>query len=156
MFSVRPLAPLDIDAILEINASTPEAARWPREAYESYLGGKGVDLARRIFVAEKHEKLVGYIAGRVAVDICELEAIAVPEAMRRGGVGKALLSALIDWARSRSALQVQLEVRSGNNSAISFYCNAGFHRDGVRAGYYQRPDEDAVLMSLPLERVQQR
>lgn len=98
---------------------------------------------------------MGYIAGRMAVDVCELEAIAVSGTARRGGIGKALLDALAAWARTKPALQVQLEVRAGNDSAINFYCNAGFHRDGVRPGYYQRPDEDAVLMSLPLERVRE-
>ena len=150
MFTVRPLAPFDIDAILQLNVSTPEAARWPREAYESYLGGKEADPVRRIFVAEKHGELVGYIAGRMAVDVCELEAIAVSGAARRCGGGGALVGALVDWARSESALQVQLEVRAGNASAISFYCSAGFHRDGIRRGYYQRPEEDAVLMSLQI------
>lgn len=152
MFTVRPLAPFDIDAILELNALTPEAARWPREAYESYLGGEGAGPARRIFVAEGHGKLVGYIAGRMAVDVCELEAIAVSGTTRRRGIGQALLGALVGWARNESALQVQLEVRAGNTTAIRFYCHAGFDRNGVRAGYYRRPDEDAMLMSLSLAR----
>lgn len=153
MFTIRSLAPFDIAAILRLNIATPEAPRWPPDVYQTYLGAgdKSARLARRLYVAEQQEHLVGYIAGRLAIDICELESIAVSAPARRCGIGRALLATLIGWARTQSAAQLQLEVRAGNTPAISFYRRAGFHPDGLRPSYYQHPDEDALLMSLPLE-----
>lgn len=147
MFAIRQATIADLDPILNLAASIPEAPRWSRDAYETYL----THPEHRLLLAEEQQNLVGYIAGRVTVDICELESIGVSENTRGIGVGKVLLAALIEWARAHSASQMQLEVRAGNAAAIRFYCDAGFRSDGFRPDYYQRPDEDAVLMSLSLE-----
>ena len=40
-----------------------------------------------------------------------------------------------------------LEVRASNNAAIGLYEKHGFHRAGLRPGYYQKPKEDAVIMT---------
>jgi ribosomal-protein-alanine N-acetyltransferase len=45
---------------------------------------------------------------------------------------------------------MELEVRISNRAAIALYERAGFVQDGRRRGYYRDPEEDAVLMGLPL------
>lgn len=146
MFAIRPATAADLDAILQLAASIPEAPRWSRSTYEGFLGNP----ARALLVAPASGSLAGFVAGTLVTDFCDLESIAVAPSARRFGNGTALLSALVEWARSCSAIRVQLEVRAGNGSAIFFYQRAGFHSDGRRPRYYQNPDEDALLMSLPL------
>ena len=39
-----------------------------------------------------------------------------------------------------------LEVRAGNRPAIALYEKYGFHTEGIRAGFYEKPVEDALIM----------
>jgi ribosomal-protein-alanine N-acetyltransferase len=45
-----------------------------------------------------------------------------------------------------------LEVRERNAAAINMYKEAGFTEAGRRPGYYNCPVEDAILMTLWLNR----
>jgi ribosomal-protein-alanine N-acetyltransferase len=138
----------DLDAIRRLETATPEAPRWAITIYEAFLSANSP--ARRIFVAEDGDRILGFAAAQVVEDICELESIVVDVAVRRTGLGAALLASLETWARQNSAVRVEVEVRDQNLSAIGFYERIGFRRDGVRRGYYRNPDGDAVLMSLTL------
>lgn len=139
----------DLPAVMRLQGATPEAPQWKQEIFEGFLAD--VDLPRQIFVAKAGCLLAGFVAGRIAVDVCELESIVVDAQVRRAGVGKVLLARLLEWARSHQVSRVELEVRSKNDSALTFYEHAGFHRTGLRRDYYRNPDDDAVLMSLRLE-----
>lgn len=56
---------------------------------------------------------------------CVYQMWASPE--HRGcGLGRKLLTAVIDWARSRHALRVELGVTCGNSAARTLYASAGF------------------------------
>ena len=138
----------DLNTVIRLAASIPEAPRWPRPAWETYLAE--TDLPRRIFVSESGRELTGFVAGQIIGDICELESIAVSTSHRRSGVATGLLAVLIAWARQRGLSRIQLEVRSVNNLATRFYQSAGFLQDGLRPRYYRDPEDDALLMSLPL------
>ncbi len=146
---IRVITAADLDAVIRLAASVPEAPRWPRSSWEVYLSES--DPPRQIFLAESDRELTGLVAGQMIGDICELESIAVTPTHRRSGAATALLAALVAWAGQHGASKVQLEVRSANNSAIGFYENAGFSRDGLRLRYYHDPEDDAVLMTLSLE-----
>lgn len=148
MTLVRAMTLGDLDAVTRLEAATAEAPHWERAAYEGVLSENGP--VKQIFVAEDGGRLLGFAVARMVVDVCELESIAVDASARRAGVGKALLAALLKWAQEHHAAHIELEVRAGNDSAICFYEHAGFQRDGVRRGYYQDPEEDALLMSLLL------
>jgi GNAT superfamily N-acetyltransferase len=54
-----------------------------------------------------------------------------PEA-RRTGLGKRLVAAVVQWARSRGMRMLKLMVTSVNEGAISFYERMGFARTGKR------------------------
>ncbi|MEF9438046.1 MAG: GNAT family N-acetyltransferase [Candidatus Mariimomonas ferrooxydans] len=43
---------------------------------------------------------------------------------------------------------ILLEVRESNTPAIKLYEKSGFKTIGKRAGYYHKPNEDAVIMEL--------
>ncbi len=76
----------------------------------------------------------------------ELENIVVSPEFRRRGVGRALLSALLDEARARRAERVLLEVRVSNQAAIHLYRRSGFQQLACRRDYYRDPIEDALVM----------
>ena len=104
------------------------------------------------FVAEKAEKRVGYLLGYTAVDEVEIARIAVIDEMKRQGVGHALMLALKAWSKEHQIAKVLLDVRESNQAAGAFYAREGFVNDGVRKAFYQDPKEDAVLMSLEIDK----
>lgn len=148
---IRPLAAADIEPVMLLAAATPEAPHWEQPVYRAFLKSQ-TEPPRRIFIAEVSGDQAGFVAGQVILDTCELESIVVAPRYRRAGVGSALLAALTAWAWESHGLKIQLEVRSANLSAISFYERRGFRRDGLRRGYYSNPEDDALLMSLALRK----
>jgi [ribosomal protein S18]-alanine N-acetyltransferase len=145
---VRTLTVGDLDAVLRLEAATPEAPHWSRSAYEAFLPENC--LRKQIFIVADSNQLLGFVAAQLVADICQLQSIVVDPAARRTGVATALLASLNEWARCSGAVRVELEVRNQNRSAIAFYERAGFLRNSVRRSYYRNPEDDAILMSLPL------
>ena len=78
--------------------------------------------------------------------------IAVSEASWGQGIGSALLGALIDEARRRRCTEVFLEVRKDNPRARGLYLRRGFEEIGVRRGYYQPANVDAIVMRKDLRK----
>jgi ribosomal-protein-alanine N-acetyltransferase len=73
------------------------------------------------------------------------------------GIGSALLEALVGEARRRGCAEVFLEVREDNPRARGLYLRRGFTEIGVRRGYYQPANVDAIVMRKDLgERAQGR
>lgn len=103
------------------------------------------------FVAEKAGKRVGYLLAYTAADEVEIARIAVIDEMKRQGAGHALMEALKGWAKEHQIEKILLDVRVSNQAAGAFYEKEGFEKDGIRKGFYQNPEEDAVLMSLKVK-----
>ena len=66
---------------------------------------------------------------------------------RRNGVGKALVEFLVNKMKAENAEFVTLEVRKSNQNAISLYEKCGFEKVGERRSFYEKPTEDAILMT---------
>ena len=79
-----------------------------------------------------------------------VQTLAVARDRQGQGLGARLLAALIDEARRRGEPMVGLEVRADNEVAQRLYGRFGFEQVGVRKGYYQPSNTDAVLMVLNL------
>ncbi|HEV2781440.1 MAG TPA: ribosomal protein S18-alanine N-acetyltransferase [Actinophytocola sp.] len=99
--------------------------------------------------------LVGYAGLSMVGDGRSLEAnvhtIAVDPAWQRQGIGRALLTALLEKA-DESRAPVFLEVRTDNVAAITLYEAHGFSRIGLRRRYYQPSGADAYTMARPAAR----
>jgi ribosomal-protein-alanine N-acetyltransferase len=104
------------------------------------------ELAQRHFylVAEEDEKVAGY-AGLAIVDQDEswVQNIAVDRRAQRGGIGRQLLEALLAEAGRRKVL---LEVAVDNAPAQRLYAAYDFEPVGLRRGYYQPSNTDALVM----------
>ena len=97
--------------------------------------------------------LLGYFVALKGVDEVHLLNLTVASKFQRQGWARVMLEALAVWSRGQGAQWLWLEVRLGNTRAIDVYEAHGFHRMGVRKGYYPAADqqrEDAVVMSLKL------
>ncbi|MDR2852396.1 MAG: ribosomal protein S18-alanine N-acetyltransferase [Burkholderiaceae bacterium] len=98
--------------------------------------------------------LLGYFVAMKGVEEVHLLNLTVAPAYQRQGWAALMLEALRLWSRAQGARWVWLEVRTSNARALAVYERHGFHRAGMRKGYYPALNgarEDAVLMSLPLD-----
>ncbi|HEU4569946.1 MAG TPA: ribosomal protein S18-alanine N-acetyltransferase [Gemmatimonadales bacterium] len=119
---------------------------WSPRSLEETIGLPGM-LA--LVAVDGDDRLLGYLFGRELAGEAEVLNVAVAPAARRGGVGRALLTAALAWFAGRGAGETFLEVRASNQAAIALYEGAGFRAVGRRPGYYQHPTEDAVLYRRP-------
>ena len=101
-----------------------------------------------MYVAEINGNVVGYAGVQMILDEGYITNVAVTESKRRCGIGRALVGRLVEAAKERELAFLTLEVRRSNASAITLYESFGFKLEGVRAGYYKNPIEDALLMTL--------
>jgi ribosomal-protein-alanine N-acetyltransferase len=108
-------------------------------------GWSGPDIANLMqamggfaVLAEDAAGPIGFILGRAIGGEAEILTLVVAPDRRRGGIGLALVEALIEQARSRGAAAVYLEVAADNAAAQALYQRAGFERAGFRRGYYAR------------------
>ena len=93
------------------------------------------------------DTLVGYIGVQTVLDEGYINNVAVRPEYRRQGIAAALISLLVDQARAIGLAFMTLEVRESNAPAISLYEKLGFTTVGRRKNYYEKPREDAILMT---------
>ena len=107
------------------------------------------ELAQRHFylVALDGTDVVGY-AGLAVVDKEEswVQNIAVRLDVQRHGVGRELLEALLAEAKRRHVTKTLLEVAVDNTPAQRLYAKYDFEPVGIRRGYYQPSNTDALVM----------
>jgi ribosomal-protein-alanine N-acetyltransferase len=143
MLDVRVASESDLDELVLLDvACFPRA--WARQAWLDELARGGVLVAGR--------PLLALACAAVLADICELRRIGVHPSMRRAGMARDLLRAVIDHARQSGCARVELEVAAGNEPALALYRAHGFEVVGRRRGYYREPLDDALLMNLELAR----
>lgn len=147
--TVRVATGADLDAIEDISAQCFDNP-WTRASIAS-------DLERswtRVLVVEGHrggKGVVGFVHFWLVADEVQVMNVAVAPRGRRMGYARALVAAMISYARALRSESVHLEVRAGNAAAIGLYAGFGFVPTGRRERYYD-DGEDAVLMSARLER----
>jgi ribosomal-protein-alanine N-acetyltransferase len=159
---IRGAVASDVDALLALERSVPEAAHWSTAEYVQILHPEdhAATLQRWVFiaegVAEESEAMLGFIvvkllrAGKQAQ--AEIENLAVSPTARRRGTGSALCAAALEACSAAGSQCAELEVRAGNRAAIGLYTRLGFEQTGMRTGYYANPKEDAVLLRITLQK----
>jgi [ribosomal protein S18]-alanine N-acetyltransferase len=112
------------------------AHSWSSAEFETLLSAKNTIGTAAIDPVT--EELRGFALARLAADEAEILTIAVQEAYRNRGVGRALL---VDCQSRLAASHVQslfLEVEDSNLAAIALYARMGFQEVGQRRAYYQK------------------
>lgn len=149
---IRRALSSDLPAIVAIEQACPEAPHWSDASWlEALAEDKSSRQARGGFVAEDAAGILGFAVARCVAELAELETVAVSPSARRQGIGKALVQEAMAWSRGRGARSIELEVRASSSVARGLYRLQGFGEQGKRRGYYQNPNEDAVLMVAGLQ-----
>ena len=156
---IRRMAPEDIQQVVEIADTSPEAASWTALTYSVLIGSPEQGEA---WVADEQGTIAGFASFRVVDTEAELLNIAVHPQQRRKGCGSLLIEHILNEAARLGVERVFLEVRVSNQAALLLYERFGFRQIGRRRGYYPAPSshlrahprphtrEDALLLAKDL------
>ena len=147
MIDVRPAVEADLDWLCALEQEC-FSLPWTREQLSHQLGG-----GKMLLVAELDGERAGYMGLDFVLDEGYVTNVCTAGAFRRRGVASALIDAVIARARELDLSFVTLEARVSNVPARSLYALKGFAEVGIRPGYYEKPAEDAVIMTLFLKKV---
>jgi ribosomal-protein-alanine N-acetyltransferase len=148
-FEIRRMAASDLDRVLAMARRLPEAPHWQQSAWLSALNPDSAPRRIALVAAGPQPGSIhGFAVASLLPPQAELETIAVDPESQRLGLGKSLFQALAAELKAAGVGELQLEVRTSNRPAQSFYRALGFVETGRRKAYYADPIEDAVLMGL--------
>jgi ribosomal-protein-alanine N-acetyltransferase len=130
-----------LDQVLAIEEDLFGAERWTPSMFWNELAH-----GHHYLVAMRDAEVVGYAGIAVVRPEAWINNIAVRRDHQRQGIGRMLLDALLAHARAHGATHTLLEVAADNGPAQRLYDSYGFVVVGVRKGYYQPSNTDALVM----------
>jgi len=103
-------------------------------------------------VVTVNDTIIGYGVMSVGAGEAHILNLCISDLYRCKGVGRRLLTCLIERGAAAGMSEAFLEVRPSNTSAIRLYQSVGFEQVGMRRGYYQAVGgrEDAAVLKLAL------
>jgi len=156
---VREGIEADIDGILDVYESVAAEGRW--------IGGElpvDRDLQREhrlarlragdglIMVAEADGRIVGELGVYIAHGRGDL-GMSIVDGFRERGIGSAMMTRAIEWARAKGLAKLFLEVWPDNARAIALYEKFGFTQEGYHPKQWRRRSGeswDTISMGLVL------
>lgn len=101
------------------------------------------------WVFERAGVVHGYGVMSVEADQAHIVNLCVRPESRKRGLGRRIITHLLETARSAGAQLAFLEVRASNETAIRLYRSLGFCQVGVQKAYYpaERTGEDALILA---------
>ena len=142
---IRPMTIEDCEQVAAIEAVS-FSMPWSLKAFTETVQ----KLNFRYFVAEEDGEVLGYCGFLYVLDEAEIPNVCVKASVRKQGIGKQMMTVLIEEAAKLGMAVLYLEVRESNRAARSLYESLGFVENGIRKNFYEQPVENAVLMSKTL------
>ncbi|HSZ08494.1 MAG TPA: GNAT family N-acetyltransferase [Steroidobacteraceae bacterium] len=102
-----------------------------------------------VVVARREQRLAAFAIMHFGDDVAHLNLLAVAPEHRRQGLGSQLMDWLTKTALEAGVFRINLELRTNNEAARTFYSRMGFEQLGIVQGYYQGR-EAALRMSRRL------
>ena len=146
--SISPMRPEDLDEVVAIERAS-FGMPWSRGAFLYEIEQNRV---ARCWVLRDGDTVVAYLCLWEIGDELHVTNIAVHPSLRRRGLARQLLSAILEDGRTRRLRSVTLEVRPTNDEARTLYESFGFRVVGRRKGYYYDTGEDALIMESDVQK----
>ena len=99
------------------------------------------------FVCECNGVIAGYCGLWTVLGEGNITNMAVDKEYRKKGIGEALMKEMEKRGRQKDVDIFFLEVRQSNAAARRLYDKMGYKEIGTRKRFYERPVEDAIVMS---------
>ncbi len=120
---------------------------WSENALEDELTNENAHF----LAAVAGKKVLGYIGIIEICGECDVTNVAIHPDFRRMGIADKLLKKAESDAMERNCISITLEVRVSNEAAIGLYTSNGYKSQGIRKGFYDKPKEDALIMTKVFE-----
>ena len=142
---LRPMETTDIAQVIEIEKEA-FSEPWSESAFQECL------QAAHCWVLEQTGVICAYGVMSVETEQAHILNLSVESRFRRRGLGRRLVTHLLNQARLRGALIASLEVRPSNRNAVQLYKSMGFRPVGVSKDYYPafQGREDALILAARL------
>lgn len=142
--NIRPATLDDLDALVHLTQQIgvyhhdhdPNTFLPPSEDDREFLCTALTSEKRHFLVAELDDQVAGFLTASILKNesvpfltkqpICKVGTVVVHEDYRSQGIGRALMHACEEWARTRGAAELQLEVMEFNADAQRLYLELGF------------------------------
>lgn len=141
------MLPDDVEQVAAIESKT-FTIPW---SYKSLLEAC-TDENNIYLVCVEDNKVFGYCGMWTVLGEGNITNVAVDDSARNKGVATALMQKMELLGNSTKDVNVFfLEVRESNAAAIHVYEKCGFRSIGVRKNFYEKPQENALVMSKILK-----
>lgn len=137
MITYRDAMALDLPVFVSLDKELFPYSPWSAAQYKEEFAG--IPRTRYFVVAlDQDRAIVGYAgvcvpSAGVEADILTLGVVAEH---RGKGIARALMQLITEWARSRKASAMMLEVKTDNLEAIGLYEDLGYSTISTRKDYF--------------------
>lgn len=138
---IRKLQEADIEVLAEVEAEA-FSMPWTKKDFQGLLERSYCFY----LVALADGRPVGCCGYTNICNEADIDNVVVDRQYRGFGIGQAMLRELLARGEADGVEAFTLEVRVSNAAAIHIYEKAGFHSEGIRPGFYEKPREDAMIM----------
>jgi len=144
---IRPAERRDVPELLVI-----EIAQFPEPWSRTMLLDEITNVeTRRYTVAVENKEIIGYLGVMFVMDELHINTIGTLPGHEGRGVATSLMDEAWEDAKARKIARATLEVAVSNERAQSLYARYGFRPVGIRKNYYERIQEDALILWADLD-----
>lgn len=143
---IRPMTEADVPSVVAVERASYQFP-WSEGIFRDCLR---VGYVCRVAVLGN--EIIGYGVMSMGAGEAHILNLCIGAQHRCRGLGKRMLTYLLDRAAAAGMAEAFLEVRPSNTAAIRLYQSLGFEQVGTRRGYYQAQGgrEDAAVLKLSL------
>lgn len=147
MVQYRKMTPEDVEAVHTIEEATFPTP-WTLDSFHYEM--RENQYAYYILAEDDSGEVVGFCGMWLVIDSAQITNVAVIEKVRGQKIGEGLMKEAMRVAKLHKIDIMSLEVRVSNEIAQNLYRKLGFIDGGIRKGYYQDNQEDALVMWVKL------
>lgn len=146
-WTIRPAERRDVPELLVI-----EIAQFPEPWSRTMLLDEITNADnRRYTVAVEGTTIIGYLGIMFVMEELHINTLGTLPGHEGRGVATSLMDEAWEDAKARSIARATLEVAVSNERAQALYARYGFRPVGIRKNYYERVQEDALILWADLE-----
>ena len=140
---IRKMEERDIKEVAAIEEET-FSSPWSADSFSKESKNKN----NIYLVVEDNGEIIGYCGLWGVAGEGQITNVAVRKDNRNRGVGRIMLTKLLELGVNQGLESFTLEVRESNKSALHVYQSLGFYSVGIRKNFYTGPTENAVIVWL--------
>lgn len=141
-YIIRPMEVSDTEQVEKIEKQI-FSIPWSQKSFEDACQSND----NIYLVCEMNGQIAGYCGLWTVLGEGNITNMAVSGGFRRLGIAEALMKEMEKRGMSKNVVTYFLEVRKSNEAAVNLYKKMGYVQIGVRKNFYEKPVEDALVMS---------